>query len=112
MSKTHVANIANAATIFFLGLYIFSYSEEGNILDLLPVFFSVMIMVLSQGVHYEQRDQTRITLIVLVFLYPLFIHYLQKEQETINKFFYFIMVSTNSLAMYYLMKQDKKIRLK
>ena len=114
MTKTHIANIFNAVLTLILGLYAYRHASNQNVVLLVPIIFAVVLIVFSQGVHYRDKAQTSMSLL-LAFIQILLVVYILKNdlsftEDRIPFMCYGVIFLTNLIALFYLFRQAKSLR--
>jgi uncharacterized membrane protein (UPF0136 family) len=103
--NAHIANLLNAVVLIGMGLW--GYMEKNAPTALIPVFFGVILVVMSQGVKNENKAQAHVavivTLLALLGVLKPFIGSLGKD-DMIAKVRTGLMVITGILSMVYFIR--------
>ncbi len=113
--NTHIANLLNAVTLLAMGLW--GYMEKSAPTALIPVFFAILLIVMSQGVKNENKAQAHVavivTLVALLGILKPFIGALSKD-DLMAKVRTGLMVITGIVSMVFFIRSfiaAKKARL-
>lgn len=103
--NAHSASLLNAATLLIMGLW--GYMEKNAPTALIPVFFAVLLIVMSQGVKNENKAQAHVavivTLLALLGIFKPFIGALGKD-DVMAKVRTGLMVITGIISMVYFIR--------
>jgi uncharacterized membrane protein (UPF0136 family) len=103
--NAHIANLLNAVVLIGMGLW--GYMEKSAPTALIPVFFGVILVVMSQGVKNENKAQAHVavivTLVALLGVLKPFFGALGKD-DMIAKVRTGLMVLTGIISMVYFIR--------